>query len=86
MSLISKRDRQILSTVSSLEICDRENVLLVEGVTPNDNADPTTAVVNELNRFTDINLQENEIQHCSYFGSNDFRSDIFASNHPKLKD
>ena len=55
--------------IESLEISDRDHVVIIDGVEVNEDKSLLVNTVDALNRYSDIRLYYNGIAQCNYFGN-----------------
>ena len=57
--------------VEMLEISDRDDVVIIDGIEPEPNKSLAYSVCNQLNKHIDLKLDPKEIIQCSYIGKAD---------------
>ncbi len=65
---ISERIEKVEIRTENLEIQDRENVIIVDGIVPEQDKSLAHSVRSQINSTMDIGIKEDEIVQCSYIG------------------
>ena len=65
-SIVARLEK--VERVETLEIMERDDVVIIDGVTNKDNKPIDEAICDELNAYTNLNVVPSEFTKCTYIG------------------
>ena len=65
------RLEKIENRLENLEISDREDIIIVDGIRPNPDKPLIEQVCDDINKNMDVDLDYNEVLNCTFIGKDD---------------